>query len=322
MRFRHVIGKKSKAKSGGTAQLPPKTTEKHGTLEAPYRFHQDPIAAERAFFVFNDDTPESRANFCPAMIHRAVEFDYLNWPRRISMEVRGRDVLDVGCGTGLHAVGFLVVGVRSYTGLDPKIKLDDDRSKNLRRKNKEHFGWTPRQMMQRLPRVSLIPGTFEQVAPGKTFDIAVLHNVTEHLMNIEEVFRGVWERLTPAGRIIFHHHNFYCWNGHHQAPKTIAAINTNDATQRLYMDWAHLSPTTEAAEWMSTRVNRIRLDEIRALTDKYFHVEEWEERLSEPQEGAERLTDAIRAALPQYTTRDLLTQGVYCTANRREQPAS
>jgi SAM-dependent methyltransferase len=280
------------------------------------RFHKDPDAACRAYFIFNRRSFASWRNFHRDMIRRAVEFDYLSWPRKIADDVRGRDVLDVGCGTGLHAVGFLVVGVKNYTGLDPILDLHDDRSKNLRKRRKESFGWTPAQVQRRLPRVELISGTFEQVAPERTFDIAVLHNVTEHLINIEEVFEGVWQRLRPDGRIVFNHHNYYCWNGHHQPPKFVAEIDPDDPAQRKFLDWNHLEldPETEAS--LAGKLNRIRLDEIRALTERFFDIDTWDEIPSGPDRGAGRLTDEIRRRFPQYSEREFIVQNVLCRARR------
>jgi SAM-dependent methyltransferase len=284
------------------------------------RIDDDPRAACEAYFHFNGRDFESRRNFNRDMIRRAVEFDYLSWPRKIAADVRGKDVLDVGCGTGLHAVGFLVFGVKSYTGLDPILKMDSDISKNLRKRTKEHFGWTPAEVQALLPRVELISGTFEQVAPDRTFDIAVLHNVTEHLINIEEVFQGVWQRLRPDGRILFNHHNYYCWNGHHQSPKFVEEIDPADPQQRKFLDWNHLDldPETEAS--LAGKLNRIRLDEIRTLTERHFEIVSWEEIPSEPERGAGRLTDEILRRFPQYSRRELTTQNVLGCGRRRAAP--
>lgn len=283
-------------------------------------FHNDPAFGCRAYYLFNGRGRDSQRNFNRDMIRRAVEFDYLSWPRKIAADVQGRDVLDVGCGTGLHAVGFLVVGVRSYTGMDPILDLNNDRSKNLRKRTKEHFGWTPAQVQQLLPRVQLIAGTFEQVAPDKTFDIAVMHNVTEHLIQIEEVFEGVWQRLRPEGSILYNHHNYCCWNGHHQPPKFVDEIVPGDPVQQKFLDWNHLNldPETEAS--LDGKLNRIRLDEIRALTERYFDIDSWEEIPSGPERGAGRLTDEIRRRFPQYSERELTTQNVLCRAHKRHTP--
>ena len=283
------------------------------------RYADRPRKACLAYFLFNGLSFRSLRDFESIMIRRAAEFGYLDWPRKIRDDVRGADVLDVGCGTGLHAIGFLVVGVKSYTGLDPIIK-DRDRNKNIRTGGKVRFGWTPAQMQRRLSRVRLISGTFEQMAPDMTFDVAVLHNVTEHLMKIEEVFRGVWKRLRPDGMIVFTHHNFYCWNGHHMKPKFVREIDRADPDQLKFLDWNHLTYEPEPDEYIARRLNRIRLGELRALTEQYFAIELWRESPSDENRGAGRLTDEIRARFPDVTDPEFTTQNVFCRARKRAVP--
>jgi SAM-dependent methyltransferase len=280
-------------------------------------FHNDAEAAKAAFFHFNGRSAEAKANFDAAIIQQAVNFDYLSWPRKIQTYVQGQDVLDVGCGTGLHAVGYLVVGAKSYTGLDPRVQLDNDRSKNLRRRQWEPFGWTPSAMMAALPRVRLIAGTFEQVAPEEQFDLVVMHNVTEHLMNLEEVLAGARERVRPNGRLLYNHHNFYCWNGHHQKPKFVDEIDPDDPTQRQFCDWAHLDFTPRPDHPIGRSLNRVRLDEIRELTELYFEIERWDERPSNERQGKGRLTAEIRARHLMYSERELSVQNVLCVARPR-----
>jgi len=41
-------------------------------------------------------------------------------------------------------------------------------------------------------------------------------------MDIEAVFDAIRERLRPDGLLIFRHHNFFAWNGHHLAPREIS----------------------------------------------------------------------------------------------------
>lgn len=290
-------------------------------------FHNDPEAACAAYYLFNTRSLGRWRSFDRDMIRRAVEFDYLNWPRKIAADVQGKDMLDVGCGTGLHAIGFLVVGVKSYTGMDPLLEMDSDLGYNMRKQTssrnnrpQEHFGWTAAEIQRRLPRVRLVPGTFEQVAPDKTFDVAVLHNVTEHLLHIEEVFKGVWRRLRPDGACVFNHHNYYSWNGHHQPPKFVDEISADDPEQRKFLDWNHLDLEAETAEVISKELNRIRLDELRALSEKYFTIEDWKETPSDSRRGGGRLTDEIRRRFPQYSDREFTTQNVLCRARKRAVP--
>jgi SAM-dependent methyltransferase len=282
------------------------------------RCEENPSFASTAHYFFNGLGADSRRNHCPALIRAAVELEYLRWPLRLRRLVRGRDVLDVGCGRGLHAVGFVLVGARSYTGLDPIIRLDSDKVKNLRTRTKVTCGWSPRQIMARLPRVRLIPGTTGDLAPDAAFDVAVLHNVTEHLIHIGDVFDAIRRHLRPAGRIIFNHHNFYCWNGHHQKPYTVAEIDAQDAEQRKYVDWAHLSYEPRPDEYVARGLNRIRLDDLRALTERHFAVETWQELASDSKRGGGRLTADILRRHPQYTERELSIHNVYCLARRRD----
>jgi len=167
------------------------------------RYKDNPIRAHRFMNAANFRNPMNTRMLDMKLLRSAVEFNYLSWPRRIFTYVRDKDLLDVGCGTGLHAIGYVVAGVNSYTGLDPKIDFSNDRGKNLRTRQWEQFGWTPSEIMQQLPHVRFIPGTFEEIAPEVTYDIVVLHNVTEYLHNLEAVFKGIVNRLRPNGKILY-----------------------------------------------------------------------------------------------------------------------
>lgn len=98
--------------------------------------------------------------FQPDLIRTAVEFKYIHWPKHLQRLVKGRDVVDVGCGMGLHGIGFVLSGVRGYTGCDPILDLDSDMVKNARRLRRESCGWTPRQIMQQFPQLLYVRGTW------------------------------------------------------------------------------------------------------------------------------------------------------------------
>lgn len=280
-------------------------------------FHIDPSEACRAYFLFNGRKPSDLYNYRPAMIKRALEFGYMSWPRKITEYVRGKDVLDIGCGTGLHSVAYILVGAKTYTGMDPKLNLDGDMSKNLRTHGKENFGWTPREIMDKHTRITLVPGSFEDLSIEKRFDIAILHNVTEHLMNIEEVFRGVWEKLRTGGTILYHHHNFYCWNGHHQRPRFVDQIDPKNPEHQNFVDWSHLTFNAPADHYTVTKLNRIRLDDLKILTEKYFNIDKWEEESIDEKRGASRYSEEIHIRNSKYTERELTTQGVICIGRKK-----
>ena len=232
--------------------------------------HQSFRTACQAYRNLNRGYPRYDEELHEELIGRAVDFGYLHWPRRIQQSVKDKDVLDVGCGTGIHGIGYIVVGARSYTGMDPMIKLDHDRTKNIRKRTRETFGWTPRQICEQFSRIELFPGTFEDFDSDRTFDVAISHNVTEHLIHIDELLNDTAERLRPGGILIFNHHNFYCWNGHHQQPRTVNEIKPGDTTQKQFLDWAHIRFEAPEGHYFHRGLNKIKLDDLRDIVDRDY----------------------------------------------------
>ncbi len=276
------------------------------------RFHQVPRRSVEAYRLFNRSAPDRDSNFAPQLIRRATEFGYMGWPRQIRAYVSGKDILDVGCGTGIHSIGYVTVGARSYTGVDPRVDLERDRVKDLRNGQWTAFGANGREIMNAMPRVELHPGGVETLPNDQTFDVVILHNVTEHLPDLEQVFCEIAHRLRRDGLLIFNHHNFYCWNGHHLSPKHVADVDSKNSEQSNCVDWAHLAFDAPDDHYIKRGLNRIRLHELRALTAKHFDIIEWTEKHSKPEQGAGRLTPEIRARYPEYSLEEFLTQNVFC----------
>lgn len=261
------------------------------------------------------------------MAVKAARFGYFRWPVSIRKFVRGSRVLDVGCGAGIDSIGFVTLGARSYVGIDPGMKLDDDvvKNKHGRRlkgglKPKESFGWTPREISAAFPQISFFKGAFEELRAAEDFqrfDLIAMHTVTEHLIGIHDVFASCAAMLADGGTFIFMHDNFYGWKGHHMAPKRVEDIDENDPEQRKYVDWNHILFDPPEGHYFRRGLNRIRLDDLRALTEKYFVIQEWRET----QNDFGRLTDEIRQRLSDYSERELTTSMVYCVASRRDAAA-
>ncbi len=283
-------------------------------------FHHNRAAALQAYRLFNRTNPRAEDELQADMIGRAVDFDHVQWPRKIRHYVHNKDILDIGCGEGIESIGYVIVGVRSYTGVDPVVKLHRDNPKNNRSGTREEFGWTPRQIVSQFSRVRLIRGTSEELGSDQDFDVAVLHNVTEHLLQIEEVLASAAARLRPGGRLIFNHHNFYCWNGHHMTPKTVDQIKADDPEQSRYLDWAHIRFAAPEGHYFHRGLNKIRLDELRAIVERYYDIEVWNEIPSTKQIGGRRLTGAVVARFPHLTRRDLAIHNVFCVAKRKHAP--
>ena len=281
------------------------------------RFARKLLREFARYFLNNGFGADARRQFHPKLIAKTLELEYIRWPKRLQPHVRGRDVLDLGCGMGLHGVGFVVSGVKSYTGSDLILDLESDIVKNHANARRERCGWTPRQMMALLPQLRYVRGSVDDLPRGQTFDVVVMHNTTEHLIDIAGVFAAVQDRLNADGLLIFNHHNFYAWNGHHLAPKSVSAMDATDPRQGQVVDWAHLRPDAELDGHLATRVNRITLDDLRSLTDCHFEIAEWDEQLSNETEGRSRLTQEILMANAPQIRRDLETQSVYCVARKR-----
>ena len=262
----------------------------------------------------------SLANFRPELIRLAAEYNQLKWGRNARRHIRGKDILDLGCGHTLHSVGFLVYGARSYFGIDPGLKLDEPciRRHGRFRTAVANSSLTLNDVARSLPAARYAPLLLSEVLAGEKFDVIFMHNVTEHLLQIDEVFAGLPSRLRPGGKIIYRHHNYACWNGHHQRPRTLDEIAPDEMEQQNYLDWAHLDFDPLRHPPVARNLNRIRPPELRAITEKYFDVIHWRFLASKREQGAARLTEAILARHPGYAREELLTQAIDCVATVKQ----
>ena len=266
-------------------------------------------------FLKANDWSFSRVNALPLpAVQQTLELGYLRWPKALAPWCQGKDVVDVGCGMGLHGLGFLLEGARSYTGVDPLIKPKSGVLKSLHSGKRLDCGWTPEMLMERIDRFRMIRGISNELEGRRLFDVATLHNATEHLTDLAGVFASVARLLRPGGRLIFSHHNWFSWNGHHQEPKTIGRLDLTNPVQPRFADWAHLDGTHPPDHYVMTKLNRLRLEEVRAITGQHFEIELERTTPSTPNQGAGRLTGAIHARHPELTAADFTTQSLFCVA--------
>ncbi|MGB5833709.1 MAG: methyltransferase domain-containing protein [Thiohalocapsa sp.] len=277
-------------------------------------FQDDGALARVAFQCYNQKADDRADNDAPEIIERATALNYLSWPKKIQHLVGGREVVDIGCGTGVHGVGYVVVGARRYVGVDPRVELQRDRVKDLRTGAWVDFGWTANEIMQRMPRIEYCRGGVEQLPADALFDVAVMHNVTEHLPDLAGVFASVAQHLRPSGELVFNHHNFYAWNGHHLAPKRVSDIDLRDAEQRNYLDWGHLTYEAPPDHYFHRGLNKLRIEELRLITQRFYDIKQWDLIPSDPEQGAGRLKAPIRARHPGLSETDFTIQYVYCRA--------
>jgi SAM-dependent methyltransferase len=283
------------------------------------RWTTDRAQATIAFFHHAPDLDTALRNYDPHLIDVSTRFDYISWPRRIQEYVRGMSVLDVGCGFGGFGMGFLIAGTKAYTGLDPAMDLDSSRAKNKRTRRWEDMGVTPRQIADALPSIRLLQESSEDTSLNETFETITLHNVTEHLMRLDEVLADLTRLCSDETHIVFHHHNFYCWNGHHLAPNQPEQLDENSAEHLSLCDWRHIDlvPNLPADHYIRTNLNRVRLDGLHDSIARYFEIVRWDEIPSSPATLA-RLTPQILSRLhdttPDLTVRDLSINAVFAVA--------
>ena len=273
---------------------------------------KDVVQAKIAFFHFAESVDHALKNYIPDLLEITVEFDYLSWPKRIHNYISHKKVIDVGCGFGGYGTGFLTAGAKSYLGLDPEMNLSSTRAKNKRTRKWSDMGITPDEISRRCPDIRLFLGTSEELTFNEKFDVISLHNVTEHLMQLDLVFKGLVKLCHAETKIIFMHHNYYCWNGHHLSPNQPHQIKgeNGEGEQTKVMDWRHISLIDEVSDdhYIKTHLNRVTLDEMKEITERYFDIEEWNEIPSNNQ-TLERLTPEILSSVqksrPYLTRRDL-----------------
>lgn len=283
----------------------------------PVAFHGSAALAQRGFWLNNAENEWRGRSYQPELIERAYDFGYMSWPSKVRELVNGKDIIDIGCGPGLHGIGYLAAGAKSYVGYDPIVKPDVDRVKNLTARTKEPFGWTPNELSETIEPWHVSAQAVGDTDTERRFDVATLHNVTEHLHLLDEIFADVALRLRKGGKILYNHHNFYSWNGHHLPPKTVNQIDIEDPSQQEMIDWGHVEYVPEPEHYIARGLNRVTLDEIIAITEKYFEIEICDEIPSRPETGVNRLTDEVRQRYPYLTDRDFQTQNLFCLAKLR-----
>lgn len=289
-----------------------------GKIEPLNSWNRDITQAKVANFHFASSVESALDNYIPSLLEISVEFDYLTWPKRIQQYIKGKSVIDVGCGFGGYGTGFLAAGATSYLGLDPVMNLDSTKAKNKRIREWADMGITPNAIQEECPDIRLFQGTSEELRFDEKFDVISLHNVTEHLIQLDLVFEGMVQLCHKDTKIVFMHHNYYCWNGHHKSPNQPGQIvnGVGKGEQMLLMDWRHIPFADSAPDdhYVKTHLNRVTLDEIKDITSKYFEIEEWNE-IPSNKPTLERLSDDIvdniRLTHPHLTKRDLETNVVF-----------
>ena len=109
--------------------------------------------------------------------------EWAQFERLLPRDMRGLDVLDLGCGYGWHCAYCAARGARSVLGLDPSEKM-------LARARE----------LNAAPQIEYRLGAVEDYLwPEAAFDLAVSNLALHYVEELPPVFAGVYRALRPGG---------------------------------------------------------------------------------------------------------------------------
>lgn len=263
------------------------------------------------------NNPATRPRICTQLfkIFKGVcDVGHNLFPRQIKSLIVGKDMLDFGCGNTLYGAAFRALGARSYVGVDPQVDISRRRFRSRQFKTSIKLDVSLEDVLARIPDVEYYRD--DSILENSTFDIIVLRTVTEHIIDLKGTFARLERALRPGGQIWFLHTNFYSWAGHNQEPRSVKTVDMTNPDHQQYGDWAHIGLTPPNDHPLSTQLNRIRLNDLRAVTEQHFEIVEWTP--IEDSKGVKaRLTPAIEKASKGFSRDELLTSQVICLAEKR-----
>ena len=246
-------------------------------------------------------------------------------------DVRGRRVIDIGCGKSywltllLHSAGAVVTGVdtervtaRHDLGKYLAILKENGLERSLRTLcwdvlfarpyYKELAGLGSEPLRWDNLDVRCVSAITLDEFPDATFDLAVSHEVFEHIADIPATLRALRRVLKPQALTYIYIHNFTSLSGGHH----IAWKYPDTEPSATVPPWDHLRGNRhpDIPSW----INRMREGDYRREFGKYFELVEW---IPFGQEGEGLLTPEIRRELPDYSADELLTKGFIVIARPR-----
>ena len=254
---------------------------------------------------------------------------------RARLAARGRSleglrVLEVGCGKAywltllLHAFGARVTGIDTEE-LDPR-RTPAKYWSIFRRNGLERAARTliwdvvyARPYYRELERQCGRPlrGLKPDLRSGELgsvgfadgeFDLAVSHEVFEHIADVDAATAQVRRLLRPDGIAYLYVHSFTSISGGHH----IAWKYPDTEPSSVVPPWDHLRERRfpDIPSW----VNGLREHDYRAIFERHLAIGHW---VYTKREGERLLTPEIRAELKNYSEHELLTKGFICIGTPR-----
>lgn len=250
--------------------------------------------------------------------------------RQYAGEVRGKSILDLGCGKTFWLTLLLASDGADALGVDTEVAeprrtlakyrrllRDNGVERTLRtlawdmlfagpyyRRLEVEYGGELR--FDRV-RLTHIDGNVLPVADA-SLDFVVSHEVLEHVRDLAAVFREVRRALKPDGRAYLYVHHFTSLSGGHH----IAWKHPDTAPSRKVPPWDQLRERRFDA--IPSWLNRVRASEYRAIIETELEILEWQWL---PREGEALLTPQLRKELSAYSEEELLHKGFIVIARPR-----
>jgi len=247
--------------------------------------------------------------------------------------IRGKRALDIGCGKSCWLTLLLAADGAGAIGVDTEFvsakrgigKYRDIWRENGGERALRTWAWDmlfARGYYRELMRTTGLRLPYDRVElkgydgmhfplPDASVDLAVSHEVFEHVADVPALLQDLRRVLKPRGRIYIYVHHFTSLSGGHH----IAWKHPDIRPSRKVAPWDHLRARKhiEIPSWL----NGLREHEYRAMFEQYFEIDEWR---GLPEEGRALLTPQIRQELQHYGERELLIKGFLVRGRPKPSP--
>lgn len=184
----------------------------------------------------NSKSYDQWSSFYDEYPNPTVAIDQITFPK-LWRHVTGKNVLEIGCGTGRHTEGLLLRGNR-VTGID----LSDGMLREARKKFVGH-------------PVTFIQGDILSIPfDGMKFDVCMMSLVLEHIEDLHTFFRKVSTCLQPGGQFFMSE-----FHPDKTAVGASAHFTTAEGAEVVLKSFAHTeSDIKSAAEKCGFKINLVK----------------------------------------------------------------